>query len=113
MDGYVELRLSALDAFWRGRFDERTHESLWLRHCQRGRNGADRGQCEDRGIVILDRCLMGTVVIEHPVRRHVPMHHELGMPVVFTLVNVLRRSDRQQADGQAEYAREDSGHPHG
>jgi len=55
---------------------------------------------------------MITVVLEHAVRAHVPMDHELGMSVVFTLVNVLGRSDRQQADGQAEYARDDSGHPH-
>jgi len=52
------------------------------------------------------------MVIEHAVRGHVPMDHERGMSMVFTLVNVLRRSDRQQADGQAEYARDDSGHAH-
>ena len=55
---------------------------------------------------------MCTVVIEHSVRGHVAMEHELSMSMVFTLVNVLRRSDRQQADGQAEYARDDSGHAH-
>jgi hypothetical protein len=53
-----------------------------------------------------------TMVIEHAVRRQVAMDHELGMSMVFTLVNVLGRSDRQQADGHAQYARDDSGHPH-
>jgi len=52
------------------------------------------------------------MVIEEAVRGHMAMDHELGMSVVFTLVNVLGRSDRQQADGQAECARDDSGYPH-
>jgi len=55
---------------------------------------------------------MCTVVIEHSVRGHVAMDHELSMSMVFTLVNVLGRSHRQQAEGQAEYAGCDSGHPH-
>ena len=112
MNGNVELRLRALDAFWPRRFDERTHETLRPHQNQRGRNGVDRRQREDRSIIVVERCLMITVVLEHAVRAHVPMDHELGMSVVFTLVNVLGRSHRQQADGQAEYARDDSGHPH-
>ena len=52
------------------------------------------------------------MVIEHTMRGHVAVHHELGMSMDFTLVNVFGRSDRQHADGQAEYARDDSGHPH-
>jgi len=112
VNGNVELRLRALDAFWPWRFDERTHETLRPHQNQRGRNGVDRRQREDRSIIVVERCLMITVVLEHAVRAHVPMDHELGMSVVFTLVNVLGRSHRQQADGQAEYDRDDSGHPH-
>ena len=112
MNRYVELRLRALDPLWLERFDERTHESLRSRQNPGRRNGVDRGQREDRSIVILDGCLVRIMEIEHAVRGHVPMDHELGMSMVFTLVNVLGRSDRQQADGQAEYARDDSGHPH-
>ena len=112
MNGNVELRLRALDAFWPWRFDESTHETLRPHQNQRGRNGVDRRQREDRSIVILDGCLVRIMVIEHAVRGHVPMDHELGMSVLFTFVNVLGRSDRQQTDGQAECARDDSGHPH-
>ena len=39
-------------------------------------------------------------------------HHELGMSVVFTLVDVLGRGHRQQADSQAEHARDNPGQPH-
>ena len=35
------------------------------------------------------------------------MYHELGMSVVFTLVDMLGRGHRQQADSQAEHARDD------
>ena len=34
------------------------------------------------------------------------------MSMVFALVDVLGRSHRQEADSQAEYARDDSGHAH-
>ena len=78
----------------------------------RSRNGVDRGQREDRSVVILDGCLVLAMMIEHAVRRHVAMYHELGMSMVFTLVDVLGRGHRQQADSQAEHARDDPGHPH-
>ena len=52
------------------------------------------------------------MVIEHAVRRHVAMDDEFSMSMFFTLMNVLGRGDRQEADGQAEYARDDSLHPH-
>jgi hypothetical protein len=108
----VELRLRALDGFWPWRFNQRTDETLRLRECRKGRNGVDRGQCEDWRVVILDGCLVRTMVVEHAVRGYVAVDHEFGMSMLLMLVNVLGRSDRQQADGQAQYAREDSGHPH-
>jgi hypothetical protein len=52
------------------------------------------------------------MVLAHAVCRHVAMDDELSMSMVFTRVNVLGRSDRQQADGQAEYDRDGSRHPH-
>jgi hypothetical protein len=108
----VELRLRALDGLWPWRFNKRTDETLRLRQCRGGRNGVDGRQREDRSIVVLDRCLVRTMVIEQAVRGYVAVDHEFGMSMLFMLVNVLGRSDRQQADGQAQYAREDSGHPH-
>ena len=62
--------------------------------------------------MILDGCLVLAMMIEQAVRRHVAMDHELGMSVVFTFVDMLGRSHRQQADGQAEHARDNPGHPH-
>lgn len=59
---------------------------------------------------------MITMGLEHAVRRHVAMDDEFSMSMVFTLVNVLGRSHREQADGhadgQAEYARSDARDPH-
>jgi len=55
---------------------------------------------------------MLAMMIEQAVRRHVAMDHELGMSVVFTLVDMLGRGHRQQADSQAEHARDNPGHPH-
>ena len=62
--------------------------------------------------MILDGCLVLAMMIEQPVRRHVAMDHEPGMSVVFTLVDMLGCSHRQQADSQAEHARENPGHRH-
>ena len=62
--------------------------------------------------MILHGCLVLAMMIEQGVRRHVAMYHELGMSVVFTLMDMLGRSHRQQADSQAEHARDDPGHPH-
>ena len=55
---------------------------------------------------------MLAMVIEQAVRGHVAMHHQLGMPMLFALVHVLGRGHRQQADSQAEHARDNPGHPH-
>ena len=52
------------------------------------------------------------MMVEQAVRRRVAMYHELGMSVVFTLVDMLWRGHRQQADSQAEHARDDPRHPH-
>ena len=52
------------------------------------------------------------MTIEQAVRRHVAMYHELGMSVVFTLVDMFGRGHGQQADSQAEHARDNPGHPH-
>ena len=95
MDRDLELCLRALYAYWRGRFDERARQPL--RRCQGHRSGygVDRGQCEDRGVIVLDGCLVLTMVLEQAVRRHVAMYHELGMPMVVALVHVLWRSHRQ------------------
>ena len=93
MNRNVELRLRALDAFRSWRFDEKTHESLRRCQDQRRRNGVDGGQREDRSIVVLDGCLVRTMVIEHTVRGHVAMDHELDMSMAFTLVHVLGRTD--------------------
>jgi hypothetical protein len=62
--------------------------------------------------MILNRGLVLAMMIERPVRRHVAMYHELGMPMLVALVHVLGRGHRQQADGQAEHARDDPGQPH-
>jgi len=62
--------------------------------------------------MILDGCLVLAMMIEQAVRRHVAMDHEPGMSVVFTLVDMLWRGHRQQADSQAEHARDDPRHPH-
>ena len=55
---------------------------------------------------------MLAMVIEQAVRRHVAMHQQLGMSMLLALVYVFGRSHRQQADSQAEHARDDPGHPH-
>ena len=62
--------------------------------------------------MILDGCLVFSMMIAQAVRRHVAMYHELGMSVVFSLVNMLGRGHRQQADSQAEHARDNPRHPH-
>ena len=61
--------------------------------------------------MILDGLLV-LAMIEHVVWRRVAMDDELGMSVVFTLVDMLGRGHRQQADSQAEHARDNPGHPH-
>ena len=95
MDWYLELCLRALEAHWRGWFDERVRQAL--RRCQdhRSWHGVDRVQRENRRVIVLDGCLVLTMVLEQAVRRHVAMYHELGMPMVVALVHVLRRSYRQ------------------
>ena len=62
--------------------------------------------------MILDGWLVLAMMIEQAVRRQVAMYHEYGMSVVFTLVDVLGRGHWQQADSQAEHARDNPGHPH-
>jgi hypothetical protein len=52
------------------------------------------------------------MMIQHGVLGHVAVHHELGMTMIFALVNVLRRGHWQQAHSQAEHARDNAGHPH-
>ena len=112
MNRYLEFCLRPLDAFWSWRFDEGAQQTL--RPCQdhRSGNGVDRGQGEDRSVIIVDGCLVLIMVIDETVRRHVAMDHEFGMSVVFTLVDMLGRSYRQQADSQAEHARDNPWHPH-
>lgn len=112
MNRYVELCLSTLDALRRGPFDERTCQTLRTGKNHRSRNGVDGRQREDRTVVVIEGFLVLTMMVQHAVRRHVAMYYELGMSMVFALVDVLGRGHRQEADGQAEYARDDSGHPH-
>ena len=94
MDWYLELCPRALEAPWRWWFDEGARQSL--RRCQdhRSRYGIDRGQCEDRRVIVFDGCPVLTMVLEQAVRRHVAMYHELGMPMVVALVHVLWHSHR-------------------
>jgi len=109
---YVELCLSTLDAPWCGPFDEGSYQTLRTGKNHRSRNGVDGRQREERTVVVIEGCLVLTMMVQHAVRRHVAMYYELGMSMVFALVDVLGRGHRQEADSQAEYARDDSGHPH-
>jgi hypothetical protein len=56
--------------------------------------------------------LVLAMMIQHGVRWRVTMHHELGMPMGFALVDVLGCGDRQQADSHGQCTRDDSRHPH-
>ena len=109
---HLELCLRALDAIWCWRFDERAHQALRPCHAHRRRNGVDRGQGENGSVVVIERCLVLTMVIQQAVRGHVAVHHKLGVTMIFALVHVLRRGHRQQADGQAQHARDNPRHPH-
>jgi hypothetical protein len=109
---YVELRLGALDALWPWPFDEGAHQTLRCREDQGSRNGVDRGQREDWSVIIPDGRLVLTMVLDKPMRGDVTMYHQLGMAMRVTLVHVLGRGDRQQADSQAEHACDNPGHPH-
>jgi hypothetical protein len=40
------------------------------------------------------------------------VHDHFGMPMLFALVDVFGRGDRQQADSQAQRARENPRNPH-
>ena len=112
MNRYVELCLSTLDALWCGRFDEGINQTLRTGKDHRSRNGVDGRQREERTVVIIKGCLVLAMMVQHAVRRHVAMYYELGMSMVFALVDVLGRGHRQEADSQAEYARDDSGQAH-
>ena len=112
MNRHLELRLRAIDAVWRRRFDQRTEDTLRRGQGQRGRDGVNRRQREDWSVVILDGAPVLTMMLQKPVWRRVAMDHELRMPVVFALVHVLGCRHRRQADSQAEHARDDPGHPH-
>ena len=63
-------------------------------------------------VILLDGRLVIAMMLCEVVLRGVTVNQELGMPVFLVLVNVLGRGQRQQAEPQAEHARDDRGHPH-
>jgi hypothetical protein len=109
---YVEFCRSTLNTLWCGRFDVATYQTLRTGKNHRSRNGVDGRQREDRTVVIIEGWLVLAMMVQHAVRWHVAMYYDLGMSMVFALVDVLGRGHRQEADSQAEYARDDSGQAH-
>ena len=112
MNRHVELALGLLDAFWLWRFDEGAHQSLRRSQCHWGGSGVEVRQGEDRLVILLDGRLVIAMMVCEMVLRGVTVNQELGMPVLLVLVDMLGRSQRQQAEPQAEHARDDRGHPH-
>ena len=95
MNGDVELRENALDA-WRLRlFDQSDGRTLGYGQNHRNRDGEDRGQREDGRVVMIEGSLVLAMMLQEAVRRHVAVNHDLGVPMVFAFVNVLGSGERQ------------------
>jgi hypothetical protein len=108
----VKLCQDTFDALPLRRLDESACRTFRRGEHHRTWNRIDGGQREDWCVVVIQGGLMLTVVVDQAVRRHVTVNHDLGVTVIFVLVNVFGRGDRQHADGQAQHARENPRNPH-
>jgi hypothetical protein len=115
VDRYVELGQDSLDALPFRRLDEIAGRTLGRGENHRSWNGIN-GRQRENGRVIFQRGLMPIAMIRmvivtigvvvQAVRRHVPMNHDQLVSVVFAFMHVLGRSQRKQANRQAQDARE-------
>lgn len=95
MNRNVEFRENAFDALLLGRFDQSACGLLWDGENYRTWNGVDRGQREDRRIVIIEGSLVLAMMLQETVRRHVAVKHDPRMTMGFPFMNVFWRGDRR------------------
>jgi hypothetical protein len=112
VNGYVELREHALDAVLLGLFEKSDRRTLGCGQNHGTWNGEDRRQREDGRVVIVKGSRVLAVMLQDAVRRHVAVNQGLVVSMLVAFVHVLRRGERQQANRQAERARENPGNPH-
>jgi hypothetical protein len=95
VNGNVELREHALDALRLRWFDQSDRRTLGYGQNHRTWNGENRGQREDGRVVIIEGSLVLAIMIQEAVRRHVAVHHHLGVSMLLRFVNVLGGGERQ------------------
>ena len=94
MNRNVKLCESPFDALPLRRLDESACQTCRSGEDHRTWNGVDGGQGEDWRIVMIEGGLMIIVMLDQGVRRHVAVHHDLRVPMIFAFVDVLGRGDR-------------------
>jgi hypothetical protein len=96
-----------------GRFDHRTHDSLWAVEHRQHRDAVDVRQRENGVVVVVVyRLGFSGVMFQGAVRLEVTMNQRVNVPVFLSFVHVLGRRDGEQSQRNAQHACENPGHFH-